>query len=267
MSCLNTFTFSSSTANTLTVDTSTSNVLTFESAVHNDMTFDTCAVQTAFFAYSASGALGVSGACAVRQGFNFVPSGRLGVSGLATTAQGSAWQLIDTFTGADGTAINGSTCDTGQTRIGTLNSGNAILFGNTGAASGNITGWRYTQLATAPTQIKWTTADGGDHGVQTSLFFYFDLGSNYFFIRVNGGTITLFKNGSPVSWTTGTSTGGYGNNISLTADLTTDLITLTVDDSSLGHQVLTYSEVGMPNQTNKYIQVFTTNFIDNIYIK
>ncbi|MFT3882468.1 MAG: hypothetical protein QM703_22800 [Gemmatales bacterium] len=225
------------------------------------------ALRVPSFAYESSGGLGVAGVASLKQGFTYRAVGRLGLAGVATASQASNWQLIDTFTGADFTVLNGTTCDTGQTRTSTFNPSAGQIYNNKGYAYTGSTTWTYT-LTNAPTQLKWTTGDGGDHGLLVDFYFLRSVdGSQSFMIRINGGSIGIFKNGSPTSWTTGTSTGGYGNSISLTVDLTTDLITLTVDDSGMGHQVLTYSEVGMPNTTNKTLAVFTWNYIDNIYVK
>lgn len=144
------------------------------------------------------------------------------------------------------------------------------IYNNRGYAA-NVILWRYdAPLASPPKQIKFTCGDAGDHGLTTTMFFYWD-GANptttSFGIRLNGGKIDITKNASVVSWTTGTNTGGYGSDSSVTIDLTTDLITCTIDDQNMGHQVLTYSEVGMPNQNQNYVGVFTTNYIDNIYVR
>lgn len=241
-------TFETVTSNTMTFATVVDNAMTFSSVVSNTFELASCAVPISDFFYSGGGALGISG--------------------LASASSATNWLLIDTFTGTDFALLHGTTCDTGQSRSVVFNQSNAIFYNNRGTAFGNATTWTYTALATPPTQVKWSTGDFGDHGLTLDMYFFRSVdGSQSYMIRVNAGNLSIFKNGSPVSWTTGTSTGGYGYTISLTADLTPDTITLTVDDASMGHQVLTYVEVGMPNQTNKTIAIFTGNWIDNLYVR
>lgn len=267
MSCLNTFTFSSSSSNSLTVDTATRNTLTCESAVHNDMTFDVCAVQTAFFIYSPSGALGVSGVASVRAGFNFVPSGRLGVSGVATTAQGSTWQLIDTFTGTNGVLLNGTPCDTGQTRV--VSYGTAQYASNQAyVAPSGPSIINYT-LTTKPTQI---VVDSWSYGTFQDVYFHYDGntgGTKGYIIRQYPSLSQIIKRNTGVmTFTTGNVSFAHALPVTITIDLSvTDLVTVTTVSAN-GSNVLTYSESGMPNQTEKTIALSSNGgLFDNLYAR
>ena len=174
------------------------------------------------------------------------------------------WVIIDTFTGADGTNLNGTTCDSGQTRV--LVSGSyAIIDGGKAYLSNTILAY---QMGRVPVHAEWDYTDGGDGGLFEDFLFYFD-GSSWdrYGIRFNGGAVQIVDYTiGYLTWTTGINTGGFhSGNAKL--DISPSGITLTVNDTGLGLRVLTYV-AAMKFSTNTYVGLACNgSHMDNLYVR
>lgn len=174
--------------------------------------------------------------------------------------------LVDTYTGADNTNLGGTTSDSGLTRQ-TL-SGTPKIIGNEATSLAGFAGVKYLLSAT-PTRIQFDYYSGGDGGLTIRSHVFYDGGSNYYFVKTGSGNITIQKSGvGLVPWTTGSATGGFGNDGTLTIDITTDTLTVIVDEPGMGEpRVLTYTEASMPGQANLYFGVDTNGGTwDNVRI-
>lgn len=165
--------------------------------------------------------------------------------------------LHDTFTHADG-SVNGTTCDTGQTR--TTLSGDPVFNANRLLMTGAMT---YTQLTKVPQIISVTYGNlTGNYRLQ---FLGDSTLANCFQIAISSSGITNNKitAGTPamVGFTSGDSTTQSFTSGTVTiTGIGTDTYTVTMVDGSVGTKVYVYTEASMPYKTNKYIGLSSDGF-------
>lgn len=165
--------------------------------------------------------------------------------------------LHDSFLHADG-SVNGTTCDTGQTR--TTLSGGPVFLSNQLLMTGAMT---YTQLTKVPSIISATYGNlAGNYRLQ---FLGDSTLANCFQIAISSSGITNDKltAGTPamVGFTSGDSaTQSFTSGTVTISGLGTDTYTVTVVDGVVGTKVYVYTEASMPYKTNKYIGLSSDGF-------
>lgn len=181
------------------------------------------------------------------------------------------WLFTDTFTGSDGTTLNGSAADLApnQTYARYSQYGNSQINGNRAYVCPAGPGLVFAYLGVSATRIKWDYFNTGNY---TDLYFYqsYNYTDNFgYFIRINAGIPLIYKR-YPSLEQMSFASGDIGSGLTsgtATLDLYANGFTLTLADNS-SPRVLTYTETPMINTDQLWFGYASNGgYFDNIYAR